>query len=273
MAEKKQEKAIVVKIRTWFLTGLLVSLPIILTFYIVIAVLHFFDTLVLQNLFPTSFLNKIPGLGIVLTALAMVLIGFVAQNFLGQFIINLSNKILNRIPFIRSLYSTIKQVLDTVLSTKSNAFKDVVLIEYPRRGMWSLGFVTSTNKGEVQHKTKDDILNIFLPTTPNPTSGFLLFVPKNDVIRLAMPPEVAMKLIISGGVIDSFHYEAKEDEVKVLPDDTDETVLKELKNIDQHLQNIDNVILKKKRAKTTTTKKSKEVASKQVIDKSTNIKE
>ncbi|XWO13569.1 DUF502 domain-containing protein [Candidatus Hepatincola sp. Pdp] len=264
MAEKKQERAIISKLRTWFLTGLLVSLPIILTFYIVIAILHFFDTLVLQNLFPTSFLNKIPGLGIVLTALAMVLIGFVAQNFLGQFVINLSNKILNRIPFIRSLYSTIKQVLDTVLSNKSNAFKEVVLIEYPRRGMWSLGFVTSKNKGEVQHKTKDDILNVFLPTTPNPTSGFLLFVPKKDAIRLAMPPEVAMKLIVSGGVIDSFNYEALEDEVTILPDDTDDTVLEELKNIDQHLQNIDKAILQKRRAKTTTTtiKENKELISK-----------
>lgn len=267
MTEKKQERAIISKIRTWFLTGLLVSLPIILTFYIVIAVLHFFDTLVLQNLFPTSFLNKIPGLGIVLTAAAMVLIGFVATNFLGQFVINLSNKILNRIPFIRSLYSTIKQVLDTVLSNNSNAFKEVVLIEYPRRGMWCLGFVTSTNKGEVQQKTKDDILNVFLPTTPNPTSGFLLFVPRNDVIQLAMPPEVAMKLIISGGVIDSFHYKANDDEVKILPDNTDETVLEELKNIDKHLHNIDEVILKKKKTKVVSSKKSNKVITPTTEDK------
>ena len=120
-----------------------------------------------------------------------------------------SDAILSKIPVIRNIYSTTKQIFDTLLANNSKAFKEVVLVEYPRKEMWVLAFVTSEVKGEIQTLTNDNVVSIFVPTTPNPTSGFLLFVPTTDVIRLSMTPEVAMKLIISGGMINADDIIAK----------------------------------------------------------------
>ena len=196
------------KIKSWFIAGILVSLPLILTFYIISGVINFFDDLILNNTFLHKFikldiLNQIPGSGLIITAISMLFIGFITTNFLGAFFLSITEKILNRIPFVRTLYSTFKQIFETVLSSKSNSFKEVILIEYPRKECWTLAFITSDTKGEIQNKTTDDVVSVFVPTTPNPTSGFLLFVPKSDVIHLEMKPEVAMKLIVSGGVIAS----------------------------------------------------------------------
>ena len=189
-------------LKKWFITGVLVSVPMILTFYIVISVINFFDSLIVDKLFYGTIIAKIPGIGIIITVVSLVTIGFIASNFLGRFFIRMGDNILNRIPIIRTIYSTIQQIFDTLLSTQSKAFREVVLVEYPRKDMWSLAFVTSENKGEIQKKTADDVVNIFIPTTPNPTSGFLLFIPRKDIIILDMKPDAAMKLIISGGVID-----------------------------------------------------------------------
>ncbi len=189
-------------IKKWLITGILVSVPMILTFYIVVTIVNFFDNLIVANLFAGTFIAKIPGIGIIITVVSLIVLGFTASNFLGKFFVQIGDSILNRIPIVRTIYSTIKQIFDTLLSNQSKAFREVVLVEYPRPGMWSLAFVTSENKGEIQRKTVDDVVNIFIPTTPNPTSGFLLFVPKKDVIVLDMKPDTAMKLIISGGVID-----------------------------------------------------------------------
>ena len=190
-------------IKRWFLTGLLVSLPIIITLYITITIISFFDDLIIKNLFPTSIAASIPGLGILASLICVVIIGFVASNFLGRYFVLLSDKILSKIPVIKNIYSTTKQIFDTLLANNSKAFKEVVLVEYPRKDLWVLAFVTSEAKGEIQDLTNDNVVSIFVPTTPNPTSGFLLFVPTKDIIKLSMTPEVAMKLIISGGVINS----------------------------------------------------------------------
>ena len=190
-------------IKTWFLTGLLVSLPITITLYITVSIINFFDDLIIKNLFPKSLAASIPGLGIMTSLVCVVIIGFVASNFLGKYFILLSDKILSKIPVIRNIYSTTKQIFDTLLANNSKAFKEVVLVEYPRKEMWVLAFVTSEVKGEIQRYTDKNVVSIFVPTTPNPTSGFLLFVPTTDLIKLSMTPEVAMKLIISGGMINS----------------------------------------------------------------------
>ena len=196
------------KLKSWIISGILVSLPLVLTFYIISGVINFFDNLILNNSISQKFiildvLTKIPGSGLIITALSMLLIGFITTNFLGKYFLYLTEKLLNKIPLVRTIYSTFKQIFETILSQKSNSFKEVVLIEYPRKDCWTLAFITSETKGEIQNKTTSDVVSIFVPTTPNPTSGFLLFVPKSDVIHLDMKPEIAMKLIVSGGVIGS----------------------------------------------------------------------
>ena len=128
-------------------------------------------------------------------------IGALTTVFLGRSLLRISERLLHRMPFIRSVYSATKQIFQTILAHKSEAFRQVVLIEYPRRGMWALGFVTSHTEGEIQNLSGDDLVNVFLPTTPNPTSGFLLFVPRNDTVVLTMTVEEAAKTIISGGIV------------------------------------------------------------------------
>lgn len=124
-----------------------------------------------------------------------------AAGFIGRFFVRIWESLLARMPVIRSVYSALKQIFETVLAQQSTAFRQVVLVEYPRRGTWALGFVSGVSKGEVQRLTKDDCINVFLPTTPNPTSGFLLFVPKDDVIPLEMSVEDGLKMVISGGIV------------------------------------------------------------------------
>ena len=132
---------------------------------------------------------------------AMTLIGALTAGFMGRFFIKLSERLLNRMPVIRSVYNATKQILETVLAQQSNAFREAVLVEYPRRGIWAIAFITGTTKGEVQSVTEEECINIFLPTTPNPTSGFLLFVPKADLVSLDMTVEEAIKMVISGGIV------------------------------------------------------------------------
>ena len=144
---------------------------------------------------------SIPGIGLLLALIGLTLIGALTAGMLGRALNSLLEGILNRLPVIRSLYGAIKQIMETVLANKSSAFRECVLIEYPRRGIWTIGFITGTTRGEVQEKTAEDMINVFVPTTPNPTSGFLLFVPVRDVIRLRMPIEDGLKLVVSGGIV------------------------------------------------------------------------
>jgi len=131
----------------------------------------------------------------------ITLIGAVAAGFLGRWIIRLGESILNRMPVVRSIYGAIKQILETVISTQSDAFREVILVEYPRRGMWVIGFVTGSSKEEVARRMDGEMVNVFVPTTPNPTSGFLLFCPRDEVIFMDMSVEDAVKLVVSGGIV------------------------------------------------------------------------
>jgi uncharacterized membrane protein len=143
----------------------------------------------------------LPGLGVVIAVVFLTLLGAVATNFFGRTLLSMGESLLDRMPIIRSIYSTLKQIFETVASTNSGSFKDVVLVEYPRKDIWAIAFVTSETKGEIQDRTIEDVVNVFLPTTPNPTSGFLLFVPKKDLVYLNMTVDDGMKYIISAGLV------------------------------------------------------------------------
>ena len=144
---------------------------------------------------------NIPGAGLIIGLILITVIGAVAAGFLGRWLIGLGESILNRMPVVRTIYGASKQILETVISAQSDAFRDAVLVEYPRRGLWVIGFVTGGTKGEVAERMDGNMVNVFIPTTPNPTSGFLLFCPRNEVIYLDMSVEDAVKLVVSGGIV------------------------------------------------------------------------
>jgi uncharacterized membrane protein len=143
----------------------------------------------------------LPGLGVLILIITLTLIGALTAGLLGRWLLHTGERMLNRMPVIRSFYSAIKQIFETVLAQQSNAFREAVLVEYPRRGIWAIAFITGTTKGEVQNLTEQETVNIFLPTTPNPTSGFLLFIPRDEVVPLDMSVEEAIKMVISGGIV------------------------------------------------------------------------
>ncbi len=193
--------------RRFFLTGLLVTAPIIITIYVTWIVITFIDTKV-ANLLP-EYLDfrkalpfQVPGLGLFIVIFVITFIGAITPGLIGRNLLKLGEMILFKTPVIRTIYSSIKQIMETVMSTNSKSFKEVVLVEYPRKNIWVIAFVTSSIKGEIDKSIqKTDLVSIFVPTTPNPTSGFLLFVSKEDLIYLKMPVEQAVKLVISGGIV------------------------------------------------------------------------
>ena len=202
--------------RKYLIAGLLVWMPLGITFLVVRAVVGFLDKLVLvlpdayqpSNLFGFN----IPGLG-VLIAIALVLAtGMFMANLLGRRLIHAWESVLARIPLVRSIYTGVKQVMEAVLAADAKSFRKVLLVEYPRKGVWSLAFMTSSDLGEVQDKTAADVVSVFVPTTPNPTSGFVLMVPEHEVIYLDMSVEDGLKMIISMGVVvpDSTLYRLKQ---------------------------------------------------------------
>ena len=213
MTEKKPtafQMSLGARLRTYFFAGVLITAPVSLTIYLAWLFITFVDERVFSLLPPeynpeTYFRFSIPGIGLLLALVGLTLIGALTAGIIGRALNGLLEGILNRLPVIRSLYGAIKQIMETVLANKSSAFRECVLIEYPRRGMWTLGFITGTTKGEVQEKTAgataEEVINVFVPTTPNPTSGFLLFVPSQDIIRLKMPIEDGLKLVVSGGIV------------------------------------------------------------------------
>ena len=145
---------------------------------------------------------QVPGLGLVVVFMVLFLAGFLARNFLGRWVVRFWERILTSIPFAGPFYKAVKQLLETVFGAAGQDFRRVVLMEYPRRGMYSIGFVTGVAEGEIQHRTSRKVVNVFLPTTPNPTSGFYLVVPEEEVIPLSMSVEDAFKVIVSGGIIN-----------------------------------------------------------------------
>ena len=194
------------RIRGYFLAGILVTAPLGITGYLAWIIVGFIDhsvtPLVPEQYNPETYLPfSLPGLGVLILILALTLIGALTAGLLGRWLVHTGERLLNRMPVIRSFYSALKQIFQTVLAQQSNAFREAVLVEYPRRGIWAIAFITGTTQGEVQNLTKQETVNIFLPTTPNPTSGFLLFVPKDDVVSLDMSVEEAIKMVISGGIV------------------------------------------------------------------------
>lgn len=188
------------RLRKLFVTGLFVLLPVVATIYILLFLFNIFDGL-FRGVLQTVFGRSLPGVDVVFTLLLVLLTGFLATNIIGKKIIVSLEKMIGKVPVMNSVYSALKQVVDAFSPDQTNAFQRVAMVEYPRKGTWSIGFVTGISSGEVQRKTEHEVLNIFIPTTPNPTSGFLIFVPKQDVIFLEMSVEDGLKLIISGGVI------------------------------------------------------------------------
>ena len=190
--------------RKYIIAGLLVWMPLGITFLVIRAIVGLLDrTLLLlpEPYQPDNLLGMhIPGLGVLLAAILVLTTGMIVANFLGKRLVVSWEHFLARIPLVRSLYAAIKQIMEAVLSTDAQSFRKVLLIEYPRKGVWSLAFLTSDNLGEVQAKTSSEVISVFIPTTPNPTSGFIIMVPKEDVIELEMAVEDGLKMIISLGV-------------------------------------------------------------------------
>jgi len=191
------------RLRAWFFTGLLVTVPLLLTVYITWWAIEVIDGQVARILpwIDQYVVGEIPGAGLILGVVLITFIGSIAAGFAGRWIIRLGESILDRMPVVRTIYGATKQILETVISTQSDAFREVVLVEYPRREMWVIGFLTGNTRGEVGDSVKAPMVNIFVPTTPNPTSGFLLFIPRKDVVFLKMSVEDAVKLVVSGGIV------------------------------------------------------------------------
>lgn len=197
------------RIRNYFLTGLVVAAPLSITIYITWSFINFVDDSIkpwLPELYnPDTYLPfAVPGVGLLFALVGLTLIGALTANLFGRSLIQLGEQILGRTPVVRNLYRALKQIFETVISQSSNSFQEVGLIEYPRTGLYAIVFVSTDTKGEVKHKTGEageNMISVFLPTTPNPTSGFLLFVPRRDMISLDMSVEEAAKLVISAGLV------------------------------------------------------------------------
>ena len=190
-----------------FLTGLVIVLPTILTFYVVWAFAGFVDSRILP-LIPDAFNPltryniQIPGVGIIVFVIFTTIAGAIAKGYVGRQIVRLVEAVVDRTPIIRWIYNGAKQIIETVLNQRNASFQTACLVEYPRKGIWAVAFISTTTKGEVLRKAgQDEMCSIFLPTTPNPTSGFLLFVPRRDVIPLDMEIDDAAKLVISAGLV------------------------------------------------------------------------
>lgn len=197
------------KLKAYLFTGILVTAPVGMTFYLAYKLIFWVDSLV-GKLIPPQYKEllgdympiSIPGLGLVVLIIFLMLVGMFAAGFLGRFFIRLGEWFMARVPLLSSVYSLLKQIFETVFSDKAQAFKRVVMLEYPRKGLWILGLVSADLKGEIKQQLPEDMLNVFIPTTPNPTSGFLIFVPRRGVVELEMSVEEAIKFIVSGGLVE-----------------------------------------------------------------------
>lgn len=193
------------RLRRYFFTGIVVTVPITITLWSAWWFLTFVDSLVAKliapELNPNSYLPfEIPGIGLILSAIFFTVIGFSARNILGRVIIRASEWVVGHMPIVRTVYGALKQVFDMTIGEQSKAFREVVLFEYPRKDCWTIGFVTGVTKGEIQSVSDGEVVNVYIPTTPT-TAGFLLFLPKKDLVYLSMSVEDAVKLIVSGGII------------------------------------------------------------------------
>ena len=201
---KKRRVSIFAKLRNYFITGIVVLVPIGITLYLTKFFISVSSKLIPYNLNPNNYLPfAIPGLEILLSVIFITFVGGVSLSFIGKRILKFVNDLFKRIPILRTIYSAIGQMTESLAPNKRNNKKSVVLIQYPRKGSWAVGFATKDNKGEISKKTNSNLVNVFVPTTPNPTSGFLLMFPKEEIIYLDMSFEEASKFIVSAGTSDT----------------------------------------------------------------------
>lgn len=192
-------------IKRYFVTGLLIWVPLAITAWVLSLIAGIADQSLLllpEALRPQKLVGfDVPGTGVVLTLLVILTTGLLAANFIGQRLVNWWERLLARIPVVNSIYNSVKQVSDTLFSSSGNAFRKALLVEYPRAGSWTIAFLTGTPGGDVRNHLDDDYVSVYVPTTPNPTSGFFLMLPRSEVIELDMAVDEALKYIISMGVV------------------------------------------------------------------------
>ncbi|MDP3898787.1 MAG: DUF502 domain-containing protein, partial [Mesorhizobium sp.] len=197
------------RLRNYFLTGFIVTAPLAITAYIAWSFIGWVDGWVKpyipSNYNPDSYLPfAVPGFGLIVALLMITLIGFLTANFIGRSIVHFGERLLDSMPLVRSIYRGLKQIFETILSNKGDMFKKVAIMEYPRRGTWAIVFISSEKRNEISDHLdgrEEDLVAVFLPSTPNPTTGFLLYVPRKDIIELNMTVEEAAKLVISAGLV------------------------------------------------------------------------
>tara|TARA_Y100001970_G_C14191529_1_gene835672 strand:+ start:991 stop:1608 length:618 start_codon:yes stop_codon:yes gene_type:complete len=202
MEMKKKKKSFALRLRNYFITGIVVLIPIGFTLYLTKFLIGISSKLIPKEINPNTYLPlSIPGLEILLALIFITIIGGLSLSFLGKKFLQFINDLFRRIPILRTIYSAFTQMTET-FTQKNDTKKSVVLVEYPRKGIWAVGFATKENTGIISKKTNKELVNIFVPTTPNPTSGFLLMVPKEDLIYLDISFEEASKFIVSAGTSD-----------------------------------------------------------------------
>ena len=208
LSDPQSRPGLLARLRSSFLTGIVVILPVGLTIWLLWTVAGWIDSVVLplvpQTFQPEKYIGiNLRGVGIIFFLIFTIIVGWVAKGLIGRSLIRYAESVVDRTPFVRSIYNGAKQLAETVFAQSDRSFERACLIQYPRKGIWAIGFVSTEAKGEVAKKaeTGSDLLSIFVPTTPNPTSGFLLFFPKEDVIELDMSVEDAAKLVISAGLV------------------------------------------------------------------------
>lgn len=209
-------------VRASFLTGLVVAAPLGITAYLAIALINFADDMV-ENMLPAQYNPEtylpfsIPGLGLVIVVVAVTVLGAMTANLFGHAVVGYVGRLIDRLPVVRTIYGALRQIFETVVSQSERSFQQVGLIQYPRPGLWAIVFVAARTRGEIVAHTKEEMVSVFLPTTPNPTSGFLLFVPRKDITILDMTVEEGAKLVISGGLVIPEYKGALKNPCKAIP--------------------------------------------------------
>jgi uncharacterized membrane protein len=192
------------RLRANFIAGILVTGPLVLTLWLTWSFVHFIDDavgLLLPREYNPETYYPVPGFGLVLAAIVLTVVGALAAGYLGRLVVRLSDRVVARMPVVRSIYGAVKQIFETVLASKSNTFREVVLAEWPRAGMWTMAFVTVQPEGEIRELVGPDAVAIYVPTTPNPTGGYLVYVRRRDLVTLPMTVEEALKYIVSCGIV------------------------------------------------------------------------
>lgn len=203
---EKPRRRLLAWLRERFVAGMLIALPVVATFIILDFLINLIDSRVVPllppALRPETYLDfAVPGFGLIILILFLTLLGSVATNFLGNYLVSLTDRVLTRIPVVRNVYSVFKQIRDVFQNNSAGQYKEVVMVQYPRANSWVIGFVAGAAKGEMRHRLGANYIGVFVPTTPNPTSGFLIYVPSSEVVRMDMTVEEGAKVIFSGGLV------------------------------------------------------------------------